>query len=87
MMNKSILKKNIDVWDPIELFPGCPNDEYLPEIDEILLLANRDDISIEKLANIIFDVFTKYFDSCFTKSINECITVAEKIIADHSSMQ
>lgn len=81
VLNKSVIKRVIDVWDPIELFPGCPEDEYSKEIDEIFLLASREDnLSTDKLAGIILSVFRTYFDNCFTKSADECMIIAEKIM-------
>lgn len=80
MIEKNKIKKVIDNWDPIGLFPFCPPDEYSGEINEIFSIVNIGIKSSEELGKIIFNVFKKYFDELFTKNEKDCITVAETII-------
>lgn len=71
-----IVSEEIDKWDPELLFEfGAPEDEYVPEIREIV--NNLSKIQSEHaLALLIKDVFEKYFDekyyfeSCLEIAIN-----------------
>ena len=77
------LKEIINDWDPINLFPGAPNDEYDPEIIEIEgLLKYSNEISDISVA--IYSVFHKYFGNIFIKSINDCDCIAKKILQELS---
>lgn len=80
MIEKSLLKEHIDRWDPIGLFPGCPDDEYSMEIDEIFSVANRQGITADELGKTIYTVFKNSFDSTFSKTKKECINIAKKIL-------
>ena len=80
MIDKQRIKAVIDIWDPIELFPFCPSDEYSIEIDEIFFIATQKNATFEELGIILFNVFKKYFGSSFTKSKSDCIRIAEKIM-------
>jgi len=80
-MNKRI-KEIINEWDPIELFPMAPKDEYSAEVLRIeeTLLSNAN-ITEEELAQIINGVFTNSFGrDVFTKSMDDCFQVAKKIL-------
>lgn len=73
------LAKIINEWDPIGLMGCSPENEYNLEIQEIR--SRTLGISEEEMmADIIYEVFKKYFDSSFTKSKMECIDVARIII-------
>jgi len=77
-MNKYVLVKEvIDEWDPIGLLGmGCPDDEYDPEIGDIVrLLSNIK--SVDELAGGINKVFIKWFDEDLT--IEKTFPVALKI--------
>jgi hypothetical protein len=77
-VNKNILVKEvIDKWDPIGLLGlGCPDDEYDPEIADIVrLLINIK--SVNELAEGINEVFIKWFGEDLT--IEKCFPVALKI--------
>jgi hypothetical protein len=77
-MNKySSVKEVIDEWDPIGLLGmGCPDDEYDPEIRDIIgLLSNIK--SVDDLAVGINKVFIKWFEEDLT--IEKCYPVALKI--------
>lgn len=69
----------VNQWDPIGLFPLCPCDEYSPEITEIQNVMHAG-ISKEILGKAIFQIFSSAFDGSFTKSEQECILIADKII-------
>jgi hypothetical protein len=69
----------INSWDPIGLMVHAPDDEYNPEVDEIMVLirATSDD---ESLAQGIYQVFLRQFgDDTFHKSVEDCVRVAREI--------
>ncbi len=73
------IKPIIDNWDPIDLLPYSPNDEYDNETSRI---ANQvEGKSADELAQIVFDVFSSSFNhGVFQKSLNECRMIALKIL-------
>lgn len=77
-MDKYIyVKEVIDEWDPIGLLGmGCPDDEYDPEIKDIVLLLSNIE-SVDKLAVKIQKVFIKWFEE--ELPIEKCNLVALKI--------
>lgn len=80
-MKFNSLQNIINKWDPIQLFPYCPQDEYSIEIKKIeQRLEQCREIDENNLGNIIYDVFVECFDSTFKKSIEECINIAKQII-------
>lgn len=74
-MNFKIIKKEIDKWDPINLLPHAPSDEYDIESREILSKFQYD---IEQNGMVIYEVFSKAFGTTFTKNVNECINISKK---------
>lgn len=75
------LKEIIDAWDPINLFPEAPEDEYWSEIREIYLRSNKVD-NVFDLARIIHDVFTRCFGTnTFGSREGSTLKVAQKIMA------
>ncbi len=74
-MNFEIIKKVIDKWDPIDLLDHAPPDEYDIESWEILLKFQH---SIEQNGMVIYEVFSKAFGMTFTKSVDECVSIAKK---------
>ena len=77
-MNKFILVKEVvDEWDPIGLLGmGCPDDEYDPEIKDIVqLLSNIK--TVDELTRVIQKVFIKWFEEDLT--IEKCYPVALEI--------
>ena len=76
-MNFEIVKKEINKWDPLDLLSHTPTDEYDIERREILLKFQR---SIEQNGMIIYEVFSEAFGITFTKSIDECICIAKKMM-------
>lgn len=77
-MNEYVtFKKIIDEWDPIGLLKmGCPDDEYAPEVVDIIRLLPRVK-SVDELAMGIQKVFTDWFAE--TLVIEDCNTAAKKI--------
>lgn len=69
------IKDIINEWDPIGLFPMAPKDEYEDEINQITMMLQDRDLSIEK-------IFTKSFGEdlfyAFTSKYR-CREVAEKL--------
>ena len=76
-MNFKIIKKEIDKWDPINLLPHAPSDEYDIESREILSKFQYD---IEQNGMVMYEVFSKAFGTTFTKNVNECINISKKIM-------
>ena len=72
--------KIINDWDPIDLFPYSPKDEYEVEIELISELLHKT-TDVERLANDISTIFIKRFgDDVFNRRYNECLSVAKKIL-------
>ena len=72
----------INEWDPIDLFPFCPLDEYDSEILQIKAIF-KDTMKEDELGEHINSIFTKSFGkSLFQKSNNECCLIARKILED-----
>ncbi|WP_316571766.1 DUF1871 family protein [Neobacillus sp. YIM B06451] len=73
-----LVKEVIDEWDPIGLLGmGCPDDEYDPEINDIVKrLSNI--TSVDELAQEIQEVFLKWFGE--NLSTGECFLAAQKIL-------
>ncbi|MDE7208240.1 MAG: YugE family protein [Lachnospiraceae bacterium] len=75
------IKNIIDNWDPIDLFPGAPDDEYWTENEEIEKLLEFTDSPI-KLSEGIYEVFVKSFgEDTFKKSKSECERIAQMILS------
>lgn len=73
---KKEIKKIIDDWDPMGLFPDAPDDEYCMEIAEInKLVKNTQDA--EQLAA---GIFNDYFAGLFRRSHEECLMIAKQIL-------
>ena len=76
------VEKIINEWDPIELFPLAPIDEYEREIELInKILITNPQISAEKLAMEIYMIFEKRFgNDIFLKGLTECEGIAANIL-------
>ena len=72
---EKLIKQNtqevINSWDPIGLMNICPEDEYEPEINEIVefVISNKN-INKMSLSEEIKKIFNFYFTSVYN-SINE----------------
>lgn len=72
-----VVKSIFDEWDPMGLLNlGCPEDEYDPEIRDVVALLTHV-ISVDELALKIRRVFIKWFEEFL--SIEKCYPVALKI--------
>lgn len=78
----SKVTKAVNEFDPLDLLPYAPPDEYDAEIKEIIsFLENNKDCNLDTLSNKIFDIFKKTLgDDIFDKSIEDCYQVAHKIL-------
>lgn len=77
------IKSIIDKWDPINLFPYAPNDEYEVEIKLIqdYVNENMQELNQQSLGIQIKTIFEKRFgDDIFRKDNENCIKVANEII-------
>lgn len=82
----SIVKEIIDEWDPIDLLPFAPSDEYEDEIKKIEQLVENG-CDLNKLSEGIYQVFLVAFgDDVFLKNKDECIKIA-KAILDKKSVE
>lgn len=82
-MHESV-KRIIDKWDPIDLLPYAPHDEY--EIEARLVFAEMltpqgCQVDPERLATRIREIFIRQFgDTVFKASHEECLVIAKEII-------
>lgn len=84
-----MLKKIIEAineFDPLDLLPFAPPDEYDKEINEIYsFLENSTNCDVNMLANKIYSVFeTSLGNDIFLKSIEDCRSVAEEILKEEN---
>jgi len=79
---KSKITKIINEWDPIDLFPMAPEDEYIREIEIIDKIINDNtEISVENLATEIHQLFAKRFgNDVYLHEQIVCLKVATKIL-------
>jgi len=77
-----IVTNAINAWDPLELFPYAPKDEYSLEIKELVeFLENAQNYSVDRLGNKIYELFLRTLGSdVFNRSIEDCILVAREIL-------
>ena len=80
MMEK--ITEIINEWDPIELFPMAPKDEYIEEVKLIYeYLYTTPKLQSQQLAEKINEIFIKRFGcDVYVDDINQCIIVADQII-------
>jgi len=77
-----IVASIINNWDPIDLFPCSPIDEYQLEI-MLINKSLKESKEVEHLANDINEIFTRRFgDDVFTRGYNECFDIAFKILEE-----
>ena len=77
---KLIVEEVINNWDPLDLFPCAPKDEYKKEIEAIALLFKGTN-NIQNLSYGIQNIFIESFgNDVFKKGYNECLTIANSIL-------
>ncbi len=76
--------KIINAWDPADLLPMAPSDEYMLEINEIVGFLEDNAADIETLARKIDDIFLSDFndESIYKSRISECRAVANQILKE-----
>lgn len=74
------VEKIINEWDPIDLFPMAPKDEYSQEIKQVVnVLKKKEQLSVENLANALKIIFVESFgDDMFFRD-NE-LDIANKLL-------
>ncbi|MCX7922686.1 MAG: DUF1871 family protein [Clostridia bacterium] len=72
------IKKVIDEWNPYELLPDAPDDEFLSESRKIASIIKCDD-SVDKIAQVVSTVFTQAFGEGERFNLENCKNVALKI--------
>lgn len=78
-MNKKVAKI-INDWDPINLFPSAPKDEYEVEIELISNLLKETNDVVE-LAEGIGKIFGERFGTdVFIRDVSECQDIAKKLL-------
>jgi len=79
---KEKIMEIINDWDPIDLIPPAPLDEYSDEVEDIYEYISRNAcVSCEELAQKISMVFERTFTAdLFKKDISECKEVAQRIL-------
>lgn len=78
------IKKIINEWDPIELFPLASEDEYKHEIEKIQqYIIKQENATVNGLAKCIKEVFLEAFDEeLFDKTDKDCQNIADKILLE-----
>lgn len=80
-MTMNNIRKIINTWDPIGLYPMAPKDEYAGEINKIYNICSNHEPDIQSLANSINDIFIKSFgEDVYHSDMNKCIQVADAIL-------
>lgn len=76
------ITKIINDWDPIDLLPMAPEDEYIKEIEFINKFINYNyEVSEDNLAVEIHQLFKKSFGSdVYSCDQKECLKIARKIL-------
>ncbi len=77
---KQNIQEVINSWDPIGLMNICPEDEYEPEINEIVefVISNKN-INKMSLSEEIKKIFNFYFTSVYNSIIEVEDDVASKL--------
>lgn len=76
---KDKIKNIIDKWDPIDLYPFAPNDEYKVEIEKISQLLTLN-ISLENLAIKVKQIFVDSFgEDILFRDDESILKVAENL--------
>lgn len=72
----------INNFDPLDLMPFAPQDEYYTEIKEIYnFIQNNSHCDVDTLARQIYTIFLNNLGAeVFTKRMQECKEVAQKIL-------
>lgn len=81
-IKKEYIKKIIDEWDPIDLLPFAPQDEYDSETKKIYdTIKDNAHVSHQHLSKTVYNVFKESFgEDVFLKTAEECMIVANKIL-------
>ena len=79
-MNYNQIKDIINGWDPVNLLETAPLDEYSYEISKIYDFICKEKITVDILANNIYQIFLESFGDVFIKSKEDCIVIADKIV-------
>ena len=74
-----IVKKNVDLWNPENLLPYAPENEYDIESGQIVKKIKTNH-SVEELAEIAAQVFSESFGENY--DMKRCKRVAEAIYKD-----
>lgn len=80
MNTYKLVEEVINEWDPINLLPLAPRDEYKLEILKIVNLLQEIN-STQELGRGIYQIFVRCFDDMFKRSEKDCLLIAERIIA------
>ncbi|MBO5797072.1 MAG: DUF1871 family protein [Clostridia bacterium] len=73
------IKAAIDEWNPYDLLPHAPTDEF--ESEAALCAAKIQPTDpVETVAQVVSDVFSKAFDDPQGFSVQNCMPVANTII-------
>lgn len=74
--------KVINDWDPLDLFPYAPKDEYSLEIAKILhFLEKKENHDENILGEEIYKIFLKTLgNDLFKENVEKCFELARKIL-------
>lgn len=71
----------LNSWDPIDLFPMAPKDEYIEEGKKIEEYIKNNVVTVEELSNEINIIFKNSFGTVYNEDVKSCLKVAEKILS------
>ena len=80
-MLENIIKAVINNWDPVNLFPNAPDNEYLSEIGKIYsFIKNNKNHNFNELGQKILEIFIESFgDDLFLETLEQCKEIAYEI--------
>lgn len=73
----SAIKSAIDEWNPYDLLPDAPSDEFDGESRMIAAEIKYDD-TVDKIAEVVSKIFSQQFEPQFFR-VEDCHDVAAKI--------
>ena len=75
---KNEIRNIINNWDPVNLFPNAPDNEYQSEIGELYsFISKHNNYSLHELGLKVEEVFIYSFGSdVFNKTLEQCEEVA-----------
>jgi hypothetical protein len=77
--DEEIVTQVINEWDPLNLFPNAPPNEYHGEITQVVKKLETEH-EVGTLAQGIKEIFDHSFEGVYSCGVNEVFTIAKKIL-------